>query len=116
MTTAYRRVPSADAALLADFLTGSDWPFHGSVPDRDEVRQTTASGRYDGDDEHAFLITGPEGIVGLGRVGDLAAPGALFDLRIAAAHRGHGHGTAALLWLTGTVFSGHPGVSRIEGT
>jgi RimJ/RimL family protein N-acetyltransferase len=36
-------------------------------------------------------------------------------LRIAADHRGRGHGTAAVRWLTGTVFGGFPDATRIEG-
>ena len=39
----------------------------------------------------------------------------MFDLRVVAGHQGRGHGTAAVRWLTGTVFAGFPYVSRIEG-
>jgi hypothetical protein len=49
------------------------------------------------------------------RVENLEDPTPTFDLRIAAAHRGRGHGTAALRELARWVFDTHD-VERLEGT
>jgi RimJ/RimL family protein N-acetyltransferase len=116
----YRRFVPAEAALLAEFLTTEDWPYHGSgAPGAAQIRQQAAAGLYDNDRTRTFWIvtgagTGTE--AGLIRLMDLGDDTPLFDLRIRAAYRGAGLGARALRWLTGYLFTEFPGIRRIEGT
>jgi RimJ/RimL family protein N-acetyltransferase len=114
----YRRFSSADANLLAEFLTTEDWPYHGSgAPDAAEVREQAVAGQYDNDRTRAFwIVTDTKAVAGLVQLLDLGDDTPLFDLRIRAAYRGAGLGTHALRWLTGYLFTEFPGIRRIEGT
>ena len=108
-----------DADVLAEFLTGEDWLFFagGSGPGADRIREQVAAGDYDNDRTRAFWIvtdTGTE--AGLIRLFDLGDNTPLFDLRVRAAYRGAGLGTAALRWLTDYLFTEFPDIDRIEGT
>lgn len=106
-----------DAALLVDFMTASEWPFHGG---RTEVARAVAArveaGHYDADGSRTFWIARAGHPVGLIRLFDLGDDTPMFDLRIAFDHRGQGLGRAALAWLTEYVFTEFPDVVRIEGT
>lgn len=116
MGTEYRRVTADDADDVADFLAGGDWPFHaGPGRDRAEIRQAAAAGKYCSETDQAFLIATAGEIIGFVHLVELDDPTPMFDLRIAAGQRGRGHGTAAVRWLTGTVFDGYPHATRIEG-
>ena len=119
MSVEYRRFVPGDADVLAEFLTGEDWLFFagGSGPGADRIREQVAAGDYDNDRTRAFWIvtdTGTE--AGLIRLFDLGDNTPLFDLRVRAAYRGAGLGTAALRWLTDYLFTEFPDIDRIEGT
>jgi RimJ/RimL family protein N-acetyltransferase len=104
--------------LLAELLTTEDWPYHGSgAPEAATVREQATAGYYDNDRTQTFwMVIGTGMRVGLIRLLDLGDDTPLFDLRIRAAYRGAGLGTAALRWLTGYLFAEFPGIRRVEGT
>lgn len=108
-------VPS-DAALLAQFLAASEWPFHYERRvDDNWVRARLESG-FLNDDAKAFWIRGEsDEPVGLGRVFDLSDMTPLLDLRIAEGARGHGIGTLALRGLTMWLFAEYPEAGRLGG-
>ena len=72
--------------------------------------------QYSSETDQAYWITVPGETIGFLHVFELDDPTPMFDLRIAADHRGRGHGTAAVRWLTGMVFDGFPDATRIEGS
>jgi RimJ/RimL family protein N-acetyltransferase len=115
MGTEYRRITAGDADELADFLAGREWPFHAPGRDREAIRAAAAAGKYSSETDQAYWITVPGETIGFLHVFELDDPTPMFDLRIAADHRGRGHGTAAVRWLTGMVFDGFPDATRIEG-
>jgi RimJ/RimL family protein N-acetyltransferase len=102
------------ATWLSEFLVSHDWPFHAESVDRDLVTERLRHGYYDGTGRATFVVTDGPQRTGLVRVEDLDDPTPTFDLRIAAAHRGQGHGTAALRELARWVFDTHD-VERLEG-
>ncbi|GAA0315787.1 hypothetical protein GCM10010302_63590 [Streptomyces polychromogenes] len=113
MEITYERVEPAHARQLAEFLCGDTWPFHGS----EVVGEEQARGWVgDGAGDRVFWITLAGERAGLVRLMDLGDPTPLFDLRIRTEYRGRGLGGAALVWLTGYVFTQFPDVRRIEGT
>jgi RimJ/RimL family protein N-acetyltransferase len=114
MTTA-RFVPG-EAAALAGFLTGERWPFHAGVPDRAKVLGQVDRGHWDGPSAATFWLDRDGTRAGVVRLFDLDDPTPMFDLRIAAAHRGRGLGGQAVAWLTGHLFTTLPGIRRIEAT
>jgi RimJ/RimL family protein N-acetyltransferase len=116
MDIAYRRFTPGDAAPLAAFLTGEEWPYHGSGPDRDAIVRQVADGYYDSGSARTFWIMAENERVGLIRMFDLDDGTPMFDLRIRAAHRGRGLGGAAVGWLTRHLFSELPAICRIEAT
>jgi RimJ/RimL family protein N-acetyltransferase len=108
----FGRVRSDEVESLVAFLTGDEWPFHTDVVVAEEVvRRRAADGGY----ADTFWIAERGVRVGLVRLMDLGNGTPLFDLRVAAAHRGRGIGTAAVAWLTRYVFT-HYATDRIEGT
>jgi RimJ/RimL family protein N-acetyltransferase len=114
----FRRFVPAEADTLAEFLTTEDWPYHSpDGPAAAQVREQAAAGGYDDDRTRTFwIVTGSGTEAGLIRLLDLTDDTPMFDLRIRAAYRGAGLGTAALRWLTGYLFAGFPGIRRVEGT
>jgi RimJ/RimL family protein N-acetyltransferase len=117
VATEFVRWVDADTDALVGFLTGEDWPFHaGGRPAPADVRERVASGVYDGPDSRTYWIFDGGVRAGLVRLFDLADDNVEFDLRIGAAHRNRGLGTAAVRWLTGYVFGELPHVHRIEAT
>lgn len=114
----YRRFVPGEVELLAAFLTGEDWPFFGRSgrPRADLVREQAAAGHYDSDQARTFWIVAGTAEVGLIRLFDLGDDTPLFELRIRAAYRSAGLGTAAVRWLTRYLFTAFPRVRRIEGT
>lgn len=103
--------------MTVDFLTQSEWPFHGRPYEQPaEILQRIADGYYDGQSTRTFWIVLDGETVGMVRLFDLDDGNPMFDLRLAAAHRGQGLGSQALAWLTDYIFEGFPEVSRIEGT
>lgn len=109
-------VPS-DARLLANFLTGSEWPYHHEARvDASWVRGRLETGYFFGKDTRAFWIYGePEAPVGLMRLFDLEDVTPLFDLRVAEAARGQGVGTWALDQVTQRLFTDFPQTDRLGG-
>ncbi len=109
-------VRGADRDALIDFLTGHEWPFHvGRRRTREEVADAIASGRFDGADHATFWLESQDrGRVGLAVLEDLDDDTPLFDLRLAAEHRGLGLGTAAVRAIADHVFTTLD-VNRLEG-
>jgi RimJ/RimL family protein N-acetyltransferase len=119
----------AEAAALAEFLVGDEWPFHGNTrPSRETVERWLAAGRFTGPGVRSFWIRSTEddatsemplklaeATVGIVTLRDLADPTPVFDLRLRSAHRGHGFGSAAVRWLTDYLFTEFPQIRRIEG-
>jgi hypothetical protein len=89
MDIKYRRFAPGDAELLADFLTGEQWPYHGSGgTDRDAILRQVADGRYGSGSARTFWIMAGNEHAGLIWLFDLDDGTPMFDLRIRAAHRG----------------------------
>lgn len=114
MGLTFDRVSTAEIEAVVVFLSGSDWPFHSaprlSVAEAGAISIANAETR-------SFWIRDAGSVVGLVRLLDLddiedGSP--LFDLRIASAHRGQGHGTAAVEWLSDYLFVEFPMLHRIE--
>ncbi len=117
MGTRYQRFLRPDVAALVDFLSENDWPFYPDARRQPHaIRQRVDDEFYDGNGVETFWIVERGCRVGLLRIHDLQDPTPLFDLRIAAAHRGHGAGTRAVTWLTARVFTGRDSAERIEAT
>ena len=111
-------VANTDAALLGEFLAGSEWPFHYERHvDANWVRGRLESGHFFGADARSFWIRGEASAAPLGlvRVFDLSDMTPLFDLRVASAARGNGVGTLALRELTRWLFAQHPDGGRLDG-
>ena len=106
-----------DGAALAAFLTTQVFPFHVRARwTATQVRASIDDGAWHADAVATFWIDDDrDGRVGVIRVEDLLDATAMVDLRLAAASRGRGHGTAALEAATTWVFSHHPAVIRFEG-
>jgi RimJ/RimL family protein N-acetyltransferase len=105
-----------DTEAAIELLTSNEWPFHG-LPylSHDQAAQV----RLAGDDIASFWAEADSERIGLIRVFDLDDRGdgsPLFDVRIAAAHRGRGVGTAAVSWLTDHLFTTYAELHRIEAT
>lgn len=113
----FPRFQPSEVDELVDLLASEEWPFHAnSRVDADTVRRRVADGGYDNAAERTFWIADGAEKLGLVRLMDLDDGTPLFDLRIRAAHRGRGIGTAAVAWLTNYVFTTFPELNRIEGT
>lgn len=105
-----------DAAAVVQFLTSSEWPFHGTSA---LTAEQAASITIADDETESFWVRRSDAAVGLIRVfdlSDLAVGSPLFDLRLADAERGRGVGPVAVRWLTSHLFSEHPELMRIEAT
>lgn len=106
----------ADAAAVVQFLTSSEWPFHGTAT---LTAEQAASMTIADDETESFWVRRADVAAGLIRVfdlADLAAGSPLFDLRLAAAERSRGVGPVAVRWLTSHLFSEYPELMRIEAT
>ncbi len=115
MRIQFTRFAAADAAALADFLTGEEWPYHAGLQEREAVLRRVAEGGYDDGGNRTFWIVAGGERAGLVRLQDLDDDTPMFDLRVRAAWRGKGLGTAAVAWLTRYLFTELPGIDRIEG-
>jgi RimJ/RimL family protein N-acetyltransferase len=108
---------AADAGALADLLAGEEWPFHaGGRPTREAVLARAAAGDHDNPGTRTYWVVAAGERVGVVRLFDLDDGTPLFDLRLRAAHRGRGLGTAAVRALTALLFGEFPGLTRIEAT
>lgn len=106
-------LPRDDTALV-EFLSGKEWPFHRR--DRLTADDVLAID-FASDDVASFWICERGQTIGLVRVfdlGDIGDGASLFDLRIAAPHRGRGVGTQAVRWLTTHLFTRYPELHRVE--
>jgi RimJ/RimL family protein N-acetyltransferase len=116
MELTFERVSPDQASVVAAFLCGEEWPFHGTARlSAAEAELISVSGA----DTRAFWIHDAGNAVGLVRLLDLddvddGSP--LFDLRIASGHRGRGVGTAAVTWLSDYLFVEFPALHRVEAT
>jgi RimJ/RimL family protein N-acetyltransferase len=112
----FEKVAPTDLDAVASFLAADEWPFHG----RSRLSLDDARGVVVCDPEtESFWIREAGVAVGLVRLldlSDLDDGSPLFDLRIPAAHRGHGIGTATVRWLSDHLFGQHPTLHRIEAT
>lgn len=106
-----------DRDALIAFMTGNEFPFHGSPhPTAEDVEEAIAAGRYRDDDNDAYWIEHRElGRIGFFRFEDLSEHAPLFDLRLDAAWRGRGLGAEVLRSATERVFTTMPEVNRFEG-
>ncbi|MFI6787983.1 GNAT family N-acetyltransferase [Nonomuraea sp. NPDC050383] len=116
MRIEFAPIADDDGDALADFLAGEDWPYHAATQDREAVRRRAAEGGYDNEETRTFWVLADGERAGLVRLQDLADDTPMFDLRVRAAWRGRGLGTASVAWLTGYLFTELPEVDRIEGT
>ncbi|MGP3914469.1 GNAT family N-acetyltransferase [Nonomuraea sp. 10N515B] len=112
----FSRISAGDGEVLADFLTGEEWPYHAGRQDRETVLRFAAEGRYDDGETRTFWVLAAGERAGLVKLQDLADDTPMFDLRVRQAWRGRGLGAAAVAWLTGYLFTELPEVLRIEGT
>lgn len=117
MELTYPRFDRAEAEALAEFLASEEWPFHAGP------RQTTASanariasGEFDGAHDRTYWIVIADERAGMIHIEDLGDGNPLFDLRLRSGHRARGLGTAAVAWLTATLFGEFPELNRIEAT
>lgn len=106
----------ADTDALVDLVTGEPWPFHAGPADRAAVLARLAAGWAAGPDVRTVWVVADGERAGVVRLYDLADDNAEFDLRLRAAYRGRGLGTAAVRWLTRTLFADLPALHRIEAT
>ena len=116
MTVEFARWRPAEADALVELLTGEDWPFHAGTADRDTLLARVAAGCYAGPDARKTWIVADGRRAGFVRLFDLGDDTPMFDLRLRAADRGRGLGTAAVRWLTGHLFAERPDTRRIEAT
>lgn len=105
-----------DTEAAIEFLTSNEWPFHG-LPHltHDQAAQVSLAD----DDVASFWVQADTKRIGLIRafdLDDLDVGSPLFDLRIGAAHRGRGVGSAAVSWLTDHLFTTYGEIHRIEAT
>ncbi len=111
------RFERGDAEALLGFLTREEWPFHvDSRVDPAIVLERLARGYFDSDGTRTFWLILEEQRAGLIRLEDVGRGTPLFDLRIAAQHRGKGVGTHAVQWLTRYLFDDDALLRRIEAT
>ncbi len=109
-----------DREALADFLSTEEWPFHVNARiSREKALAMIDQGSFSSDDQETLWIIENEARVGILRAQDLddvddGAP--VFDLRIAARHRGRGIGREAVQWLTRHLFTRFPQLNRIAAT
>ncbi|MCF6468131.1 GNAT family N-acetyltransferase [Nonomuraea sp. MG754425] len=115
MRLEFSRFSPGQAEALVGFLTGEEWPFHASVQEATAIRRRVADGSYDDAESRTFWLVADGERAGLVRLQDLTDHTPMFDLRIRAAWRGRGLGTAAVTWLTSYVFTEFPAYRRIEG-
>jgi RimJ/RimL family protein N-acetyltransferase len=109
-------VTSDDLDDVGAFLQSEEWPFH--VHSR-LTAELVAEMSFVDDDTASYWISTRDEPVGLLRLldlGDVDDGAPLFDLRIAAAHRGRGVGSLAVRWLTSHLFATYPQLHRIEAT
>lgn len=115
MVTFERWRPDEVDALVG-FLTTEPWPFHAGTADPADLRERAADGYYAGPGTETYWIVDAGTRVGLVRLFDLDDGDPMFDLRLRAADRGRGLGTATVRWLTGHLFAARPGIHRVEAT
>ncbi|MER5637637.1 GNAT family N-acetyltransferase [Kitasatospora sp. NPDC002227] len=116
MAIEFLRYTEGEAERLVAFLAGEEWPFHGrSAVTAEQVSGWLADGLFESAESRTFWIVVDGETAGLVRLSDLGDETPLFDLRLAAGHRGRGIGTRAVGWLTAYLFTEFPGVERIEG-
>jgi RimJ/RimL family protein N-acetyltransferase len=105
---AYQPLRREDGAALAAFLAGEPWPFHSGGQ--------VADGYFDSASVRTHWILADGRRCGFVKAFDLDDGTPLFDLRLAAAYRGRGIGTAAVAWLTRYLFELLPDINRVEAT
>lgn len=110
MELRFQACGAGDLERLAAWLPEHAWPFHGRVRvDTAWVRERAAEGQFFGERVRSFWVLGSDATtLGLVRAFDLDDVTPLVDLRIGESARGRGVGSAALRWLTRTVFETSP--------
>ncbi|MFD9287963.1 GNAT family N-acetyltransferase [Streptomyces sp. NPDC060030] len=117
MDISFRRLSAFETTPLIHFLTSDDWPFHAvREVDPETAGRWITEGRFEGEGNRSFWVVDGGVAVGLVRLMDLGDATPLFDLRLRAADRGRGIGSAVVAWLTRYLFEEFPDVRRIEGT
>lgn len=117
MELSYPLFERANGQALAEFLTSEDWPYHAGPPKtQDSINTRIANGDFDSGHDRTYWIVADGTRVGMLHVEDLGDGDPLFDLRLRTSHRGQGLGTAAVRWLTATLFQEFPDLNRIGAT
>jgi len=105
-----------DADAAVQFLASNEWPYHGRPNlSLDQAAEVSLAGV----DIASFWAKAGGENVGLIRVFDLEdldVGSPLLDIRIAAARRGQGLGTAAVAWVADHLFTTYAELHRIEAT
>jgi RimJ/RimL family protein N-acetyltransferase len=106
-----------EAEALSGFLASEEWPYHViKHPTRQAVLARIDEGEFDSEGSRTHWICQDETMIGVVSVHDLDDDTPLFDLRLSAAHRGRGVGTAVVTWLVATLFNDFVDLGRIEAT
>lgn len=110
-------VTETDKASLVEFLlANAPWPYHGRpTPTAEQLAASWAAGAFVGSGSRTVWIRNDTRTIGICTLSDLGDDIPVFDLRLAADARGHGHGVAALRAVTGWLFDHHR-AERFEGT
>ena len=112
----YRPLTLADRELVADWVSGETWPYHGNARvTRDQVLAVFDAGDYVGEETQGFWIMQDDERIGILRIEELKESAPSFDLRLRRDARGRGIGVEALRWLTNHTFQTWPHFERIEG-
>jgi RimJ/RimL family protein N-acetyltransferase len=110
-----RAGPARRRSHIHGLLAGEIWPFHSGGPiDAEAVTRRVANGEYNTASVHTYWIVVDGERCGFVKAFEVDDGTPLFDLRVAATHRGRGIGTAALVWLIAYLFDLLPGINRVE--
>ncbi|HEX2307715.1 MAG TPA: GNAT family N-acetyltransferase [Jatrophihabitantaceae bacterium] len=111
-----REFTESDAEALTAFLTGNDWPFHVRLHwSSEQVAAALADGSFRSAGVRTLWLTADAANVGLAVVSDIDEHAPMLDLRLGAADRGRGYGSAALRAVSTWLFATYPEPQRFEG-
>jgi RimJ/RimL family protein N-acetyltransferase len=105
-----------DSEAAVEFLVSNEWPYHGRP---NLSHEQAANVVLAGDDIVSFWVKAGDEAIGLVRafdLDDLDVGSPLLDIRVAAAHRGRGVGTAAVSWVVDHLFTTYADLHRVEAT
>ena len=117
MPASFRRLAlPVDRDEAVRLLCDNEWPCHSQprlTPNEAEAIDLSTA-----EVDSYWIIDGAArvGIIRLLDLGDIESGSPLFDIRIAASHRGRGLGTEAVRWLTDHLFGRFQVLHRVEAT